>query len=402
MNWHRRINVLFAMQLLLAAAVLFFILLYTKMPMLVLLTFLILLVVAIPYWYLKRVSNSIHLANTDQQVKLFTDEEDKIHFTLENSSRLPIFSGKMQFSMEDCATYDGLKKEGGTKKYKRYSFRYNLTGKEKAQFPVDVSGVKRGVGRVSAINLTIRDLLGVGTLEMKYDPFFRSEVIVFPELRTVGGLNQLKKFEQGTHPMQFSLFEDLTASIGSRDYAPGDPFNRIHWKASAKSTQLQTKQFEKTTGMEWMFVLHLSRDRMDLSNKSEDLEKNISSIAYLCKYATTKGIPFSIFTNIKVRGQDFIMQLKSGEGRNHLSKALELLARIKFNSITVSQEMLLAYVDRVMYRPPVVILLNCGKQEQEARYYQKWETKGAALFEVEHKADASYIIKAARKRKAIS
>ncbi|WP_174615069.1 DUF58 domain-containing protein [Virgibacillus ihumii] len=402
MNWHRTINVLFAMQLLTAAAVLFFISLYQQKPMLVLLAFLIVLVIALPHLYLKRISNTIHLANPEQQVKLFSGQEDGMHITLENRSRLPIFSGKLLFSIQDNIMFVNLKQEGQTKKRSHFSLRFNLAGKQKADFKFQASGLKRGVGRVSGINMTIRDLLGVGTLQMGYDSFFHSEVIVFPELRAVGGLHQLKKFEQGVQPMQFSLFEDVTASIGSRGYAPGDPFNRIHWKASAKSTQLQTKQFEKTTGMEWMFVLNLSRDRIDLANKSDDLERNISSIAYMCKYATARGIPYGIFTNIKVRGQDFIMQLKPGEGRNQLSRALELLARINFNSITVKQEMLFAYVDRVMFRPPVVILFNCGRQEQELRYYQKWEKRGAALFEVEHKADASYIVKASRKREAIS
>ncbi|GAA0606894.1 DUF58 domain-containing protein [Virgibacillus siamensis] len=402
MNWHRTIKVIFSMQLLIAAAVLFFISLYQHKPILILLTFLILLVIAIPHLYLKRMSNTLHLENREQQVKLFKDQNDIMTFTLANRSRLPIFSGKMLFSIQDNIMFDDIKQEGGTKKRNQFSFRYNLAGKKKADFSFQVRGLSRGVGRVSGINLTVRDLLGLGTLQMKYDPFFHTEVIVFPELRAVGGLHYLKKFEQGAQPMQFSLFEDLTASIGSRDYAPGDPFNRIHWKASAKSTQLQTKQFEKTTGMEWMFVLHLSRERTDLSNKSDDLERNISSIAYMCKYATARGVPYSIFVNIKVRGRDFIMQLKPGEGRNQLSKALELLARINFNSITVTQEMLFAYVDRVMFRPPVVILFNCGRQEQEVRYYQKWEKKGAALFDVEHNDDASYITKASGKREAVS
>jgi uncharacterized protein (DUF58 family) len=35
-----------------------------------------------------------------------------------------------------------------------------------------------------------------------------------------------------------------TNASGVRDYAPGDPFNRIHWKSTARKDRLIVKEFE--------------------------------------------------------------------------------------------------------------------------------------------------------------
>lgn len=45
-------------------------------------------------------------------------------------------------------------------------------------------------------------------------------------------------------PRRGSLFEDPTRFLGVRDYRPGDPPKRIHWRASARSVGLQVKVFE--------------------------------------------------------------------------------------------------------------------------------------------------------------
>lgn len=402
MNWYRQINILFSVPLYVAAFALFCISLYAQSALFVLLTFLLLLVNVIPYFYLTKISENIEMLNPEQKIRVFTGEENMHYIYLQNNGNMPVFNGKFQFGLEKNVWSDDLKNQGGTKMINQFSFRFNLLRKESAVFSIKIKGVKRGVARASAINIIAHDLMGVGTLNLKYDRFFHTEVIVYPELIPVTGLDPLKKFEQGPHPLQFSLFEDITAPVGTREYASGDSFNRIHWKASAKSTSLQTKQFEKTTGMSWTLILNVARNRLDVSVSSEDLERNISCIAYICKYAASRKIPFDIFVNIKVRGKGAIMCLPAGEGREQLAKALEMLARINFNSITVPQETLFAYVDRKMYRQPLIILFNCGKKEEEQRYFRKWQRKGVKLFEAEFRNESAHIVAVSQKRKVIS
>ncbi|MFC4558177.1 DUF58 domain-containing protein [Virgibacillus kekensis] len=402
MMWHRKITIMYFVPLLVAAATLLLISLYAKSAIMILITFLILLANAIPYYYLKKTTENVSMANPIQKVKLFNDEEHIIKLSVKNFGRLPVFNGLLSFNIGNSVWCPELTAGSRNRTTNQFSFRFNLLSKKSLEFTIKVQGKKRGVARVSSIKLHTKDLLGVGTLDLDYQPFFQTEVIVYPELRPVGGMDQLRRFQQGNRPMQFSLFEDKTATMGTRDYSSGDSFSDIHWKASARSNELQTKQYEKTSGMHWTFILNLSRDRTDVSTKSDDLEKNISYVAYLCKYAATNGIPYDIFVNIKVHGKDYLMHLNAGEGREQLAKALEMLARINLNSILVAEENMLAFIDRVMYRSPMIILVNCGKRESEQRFYQRWIRRGTTLFEVEQKEDAAFIVPASAGKRAIS
>ena len=42
------------------------------------------------------------------------------------------------------------------------------------------------------------------------------------------------------------LFEDPTRTVGVRDYLPADPVRRLHWKATARLSTLQSRVYEST------------------------------------------------------------------------------------------------------------------------------------------------------------
>ena len=47
--------------------------------------------------------------------------------------------------------------------------------------------------------------------------------------------------------MTYRIFEDPTRIAGVREYQPGDSLNRINWKATARTGELQSKVFEPST-----------------------------------------------------------------------------------------------------------------------------------------------------------
>ena len=54
---------------------------------------------------------------------------------------------------------------------------------------------------------------------------------------------------------QRSLFTDPTLFAGTRPYAAGDALRSVHWRASARTAQLQTKRFEPALSRQQMIVL---------------------------------------------------------------------------------------------------------------------------------------------------
>ena len=52
-------------------------------------------------------------------------------------------------------------------------------------------------------------------------------------------------FEQGALSANINFTKDSTISVGVRDYKPGDRFSWIDWKATARTNNIMTKEFEQ-------------------------------------------------------------------------------------------------------------------------------------------------------------
>lgn len=348
-------------------------------------------------FYLKYITENLKLVNSRQTVRMFVDDEDSVIFQFENVGKFPLFNGEFQFMINNAVECPEADPINAVKTQKTYGFRVNVDHHGGRKVHLKVKGIRRGAAKLQGVRLTVRDWFSIGTVYLTYDPLFRTEVIVYPELRLVYGLERIQTTWQGAKPAQYSLDEDVTSPSGTRSYLPSDPFNRIHWKASAKTGGLQTKVFEKTHGMTWVLLFHISREGMAAAH----LEREISCLAYVCKFAVERGIPFELYTNVKSRGKGQIMHLPVGEGRNQLAKALEWLARLNANSVTLPAHRLFSYVDSRHYHNPIMILCNLFHRDDPNGTLQTWKRKGFGLYCVEHREDGSFIVNIA-KEKAVS
>ncbi|GEM_PF-2215235 len=94
-----------------------------------------------------------------------------------------------------------------------------------------------------------------------------------------------------------------------REYSPGDPLSRIHWKASARGTGLVTKQFDGgRTEEEKLFRL----------SKEMPLEKGLSQLSLWIVEAEKQGMAFVLDLGDE--------QIQAGQGRHHASRCLTNLA----------------------------------------------------------------------------
>jgi len=69
-------------------------------------------------------------------------------------------------------------------------------------------------------------------------------VTVLPAVENILEYDIATKRPLGTVKVTNRIFEDPTRIVGVREYVPGDPYNRIHWKTSARTGVLQCKVFE--------------------------------------------------------------------------------------------------------------------------------------------------------------
>jgi uncharacterized protein (DUF58 family) len=74
-----------------------------------------------------------------------------------------------------------------------------------------------------------------------------SFLLVVPEVIPLEGFDIASRRPIGEVRMSHRLFEDPTRNAGVRAYQAGDPLNRIHWRASARTGVLHSKVYEPSS-----------------------------------------------------------------------------------------------------------------------------------------------------------
>jgi uncharacterized protein (DUF58 family) len=74
-----------------------------------------------------------------------------------------------------------------------------------------------------------------------------SFLMVLPEVIPLQGFDIASRRPIGEVRMSHRLFEDPTRIAGVRAYQAGDPLNRVHWRATARTAQLHSKIYEPST-----------------------------------------------------------------------------------------------------------------------------------------------------------
>lgn len=340
------------------------------------------------HYYLTYVSAKTTIFDESETVRMYPNDSANITIPLENKGKLPILNGEVAFTFYDYDEAVEIVDQGGIRQ-DLYTYPFSLLPFTKKKRNIKVWAKKRGVAHIRTLEYTVYDLLKLSHLRLYYRDYFRREIIVYPEPIGVIGLDQVVQQKQGDLPRQRSIHEDVMMTMGTRDYVTGDPFNRIHWKASARTNSLQTKIFEKTTILKWTIILNIyNKDRSHLT--VENLEQILSHVAFVCQYATKHHISFEIYINTRIPKQIFI-HLPQGLGKDHLLRALELLARVSKYSVITHPIDMLKLVKKRTGISPFVIHFGAFSEEEEM-IYREWKKSGATLYQVNSDEDVGSVI----------
>jgi uncharacterized protein (DUF58 family) len=104
---------------------------------------------------------------------------------------------------------------------------------------------RRGYYQVGPLVAETGDVFGLyRRYRVLSDPSF---LLVVPEIIPLEGFDIASRRPIGEVRMSHRLFEDPTRNAGVRAYQAGDPLNRIHWRASARTGVLHSKIYEPST-----------------------------------------------------------------------------------------------------------------------------------------------------------
>jgi len=278
----------------------------------------------------------------------FWGEIVPIAIHVENKSRLPIPWLRLSESLAlELQAGDGLNQVT------------SLQGRETLEYRYSIRGWRRGYYRIGPMRLATSDLFGflpeqLGTVPAQY-------ITVYPHIIPLTQLGLPSRLPFGTIASRQRLFEDAARLMGIRDFRSGDSLRQINWKASARTQKLVVKTFKPAISLETAVLLDLHSPTYLRKNRLSTIEWAIEVAATLAAHLIDRRQTVGLISNgidpLQLSGsagdaqfdeesgrllQKDVANLREknpqallppaippGNGRTHLMKLLERLARLE-------------------------------------------------------------------------
>jgi uncharacterized protein (DUF58 family) len=186
----------------------------------------------------------------------------------------------------------------------------------------------RGEHEFGPARMRSGDVFGFDAQEVELDK--RDYLLVYPKVVPITRLGLPPRDPFGDRRTRDWLFEDPLNAVGVREYASGDSPRRIHWKATARTQQLQVKLYEPTTTYRLVVFLNLNTlgESWSLRYDPDLVELAIMAAASVASWAAEQGYQVGLSAN------GFMYRSGPGPARaapsrdpEQLTNVLEVLAR---------------------------------------------------------------------------
>jgi uncharacterized protein (DUF58 family) len=157
----------------------------------------------------------------------------------------------------------------------------------------------------------------------------RQRVVVYPELLSLNELNLNPDDPFGLTQTRRRLYEDATRPIGVRDYRPEDGFRQIHWPATARVGDLQTRVFQPISGLDLVICMNVASFEPHWRGVRPGLlETLLSTSATLAYQSFLNGYRVGLISNGGMAHAGRTFKVPPGRSPKHLPHLLEALASI--------------------------------------------------------------------------
>lgn len=193
------------------------------------------------------------------------------------------------------------------------------------RFPLAVS--QRGAYAVGPIRVRAGDWLGFTVSERTDNSMV--PVVAYPVPLAVRDRQLPSLRPLAELATRRGLLPDPLRFRGVREHRSGDPRKEIHWKASARLRELQTKLYEPATSLDAVFLVNVaSYEQYWIQADPEAVEYVVSAAAEMVRIAANAGRQVGLITN----GLDNLTHERPrsalGRGPHSLTRSLEILARL--------------------------------------------------------------------------
>ncbi len=223
-------------------------------------------------------------------------------------------------------------------------------------------GSRRERGWVSRVPLTRRGLFRIEPLRIRTgDPFGFFEasatvgsavsVVVYPRIEPLPRWRLPSANIEGSHSAPERTLQTTPLATTIRPYAPGDSFNRIHWKTTARHGEIQVKEFDLEQTADAFIFLDLDGAVQGGTGDIATVEVAVTLAASITDRAITEGRAVGITASGHRQ-----VTLPADRGWRQHQKIMQLLAAVDGDGETPLVEVLLTGVTRLRRGMTAVVI----------------------------------------------
>lgn len=154
---------------------------------------------------------------------------------------------------------------------------------------------RRGYFQIGPLVAETGDLLG---LHRRFKSVTEPEyLLVMPKVIPLEGYDVASRRPIGEVRVTYRFMEDPTLISGTRQYQNGDPMRSIHWRATARTGQLQCKQYQPTCVAGATLVLDLHRQSNPSKHEPIRSDLAVTAAASICHTLMQLGQQFGLVSN---------------------------------------------------------------------------------------------------------
>jgi uncharacterized protein (DUF58 family) len=299
---------------------------------------------AVSRWWSRRVLKAVEYSRSFQP-RAFLYEKVPVQLEVLNRQWLPVpwlqLTETLPLELIVPSTYRTVTTLGP---YGRRQFEYTLNAD------------RRGYYLIGPLHLRSGDLIGLNEEVDSEGP--ADHLIVYPKIIPFSNVKLPSRSPSGTLRHTQPLFEDPSRVRGKRDYVAGDSLRRVDWKATATLGRLQVKQFEPSIALETAIFLNLNADEYEQRTRLDATELAIVIAASLANWISGKrqSVGLSVNGADPIGMEEKPQALPPRKGRAHLTRLLDVLARIRSIPTTPFAQILQQEVPHLSWGTTVILI----------------------------------------------
>jgi uncharacterized protein (DUF58 family) len=233
------------------------------------------------------------------------------------------FASQSNLDIDEGELYQNHKSLFSLRPYTRITRRHTVTC------------LRRGVYTLQSATMTCGDLFGMSaqTAQLKMN----ASILVYPALVPLSDIPLPAHSWQGDYSVRRWIVSDPFMTAGVREYRPGDPMNRVNWKASARSGAMQIHKEDFTANQRLMIYINfdLNEQMWGAVTEPEAIEKAIRYAASIANYALQQGMEVGFGCNgyfvDSDRGVKRPVRIEPAAGSGQLYGLLAAMARLEID-----------------------------------------------------------------------